>query len=64
MPSAIISTFTAAKLTSATAIKALMVMERMIKALLVARTGTEAADPPAAPLSCPLPLSAPSLPRN
>ena len=35
MPSATISTFIAAELTSATAMKALMVMERMIKALLV-----------------------------
>ena len=35
MPSAIISAFTAAKLTSATAVKALMVMERMKKTLLL-----------------------------
>ena len=35
MHSATISAFTAAKLTSATAMKALMVMERMINALLV-----------------------------
>ena len=35
MHSAIIRTFTAAKLTSATAVMALMVIERMINALLV-----------------------------
>jgi len=35
MPSSTISAFTAAELTSATAVKALMVMERMIKALLM-----------------------------
>jgi len=52
MPSITISAFTAAELTRAAAVKALMVMEGMIKALLVDQLRTvdwtEATDPPAA----------------